>query len=153
MLLVMGVKQAQLVLGLLKDGSLSIKELPAASQDLDHQVRETSFLAKNQATLLSLGGYLQGRQAYCFGHSVTHVSREAAGQAQAEETLLPLWRLHSHQPQQNHHLIPASGSCHSSHGAPTCCSSSFTSRELLAALSLSGIAEAIAAEMQVAPWF
>lgn len=111
----MGVKQAQLVLGLLKDGSLSIKELPAASQDLDYQVRETSFLAKNQATLLSLGGYLQGCQAYCFGHSVTHVSREAAGRAQAEETLLPLWRLHSHQPQQNHHLIPASGSCHSLH--------------------------------------
>lgn len=109
----MGVKQAQLVLGLLKDGSLSIRELPAASQDLDYQVRETSFLAKDQTTLLSLGGYLQGRQAYYFSHAVTHVSK-AAGQARAEETL-PLWRLHSHQPQQDHHLIPASGSCQSLH--------------------------------------
>lgn len=62
----MGVKQVQQVSGLMKHRDLSVGALPAESQDLDYRVRETPFLAKNQAILLSLGGCSQGSSGLLF---------------------------------------------------------------------------------------
>lgn len=145
----MGVKQVQHVSGLMKHRDLSIGALPAESQDLDYRVRETPFLAKNQAILLSLGGCSQGLQAYSFSCATTHISREAAGHSPSRGNTRPfvgadLPPATAGPPPHTHtQELPL----YISHGPPTCCSSSFTSGELSAASSLSGIAEAIAAGM------
>lgn len=106
-------------------------------------VTETSFLAKTQAILLSLVGYLQGLQAYFFGCAVMNLQRSCRAQPEPRKY---------HRGATSSYVYPGAATPYISYGALTCCSSSFTSRVVLAASSLSGIAEAIAAEMQAAPW-